>query len=71
MYHTVIVKCKQGPNMNKPEYGAKNSRTVSARLLLEDVKRLHKAAKREKVSPSEFNRDAILEEIRISEESEK
>jgi len=50
------------------KFGKHNSRIVATRLSLVDAERLERAAKKEKISRGEFQRDAILEEIRLSEE---
>ena len=66
---TMVDMAEKGRG-GKLRYTAKNSKTVSARLFLDDVERLYQAARKENLTPSEFNRDAILEEIRITESKE-
>ena len=55
-------------NTQQDKYGKHNSRTISLRLSLADYSRLEAAAKRDNMSPGQFGRDAVLEEVRISEE---
>ena len=52
-------------------FGKHNSKTISLRLPLPDYYRLVIAAKKDELSPGQFARDAVMEEIKYSEESSK
>ena len=52
-------------------FGKHNSKTISLRLPLQDYDRLIIAAEKDDMSPGQFARDAVMEEIRYSEEESK
>lgn len=52
-------------------FGKHNSRTISLRLPLPDYERLVAAANKDDMSPGQFARDAVMEEIRYSEKQSK
>ena len=52
-------------------FGKHNSKTISLRLPLQDYDRLVAAAEKDNMSPGQFARDAVMEEIRYSEDQGK